>query len=649
MKTIIRVMFTGFVVSITGCGEGGNSPPTAPESREYALKPVAPANAAISLFSLGENLAGRVRVDVYHRELSAHGGILETRVASESGDAADMFSFSIPIYPGDFDGNTRVDLDDFLLFADVFGEKQGSEKFGEEYDLDGNGVIDFVDFFVFADFFGRSKDSGSAGKRASEPNWSVAYQDAPRGGMDEESFVRALGILQERSSAPAPAGKLLQFVEPEYRFHVQSLEEPPLFSAFDVFVAGSFPETGEEPRELWVTPEGATPPPVVTESFIVTPTDTTVAFGAEDGVGATGLLTTLHNNQPVGVQEVAVELTGQDLRPNEDGSLLVWRAYTYNNMQADQWITVLSPPDITPPVVTLSVSGTVAAYTISEDESLPVNYTLTAGTDESLAEVTEAVFAGETDYNFLEPGEYEVVFAATDASGNRSNELREILTVPERVAVVNTRLMRYLSATAGGRLMDIRVDVAADEPVATTASVVAYKDGEEYSSFSVELDQSSGSSNHRWGFLQFSVPENTATRTIAWRVEFVGETLRNGAGTASLEFTQDAATSPPPQPEPDPPTPPPPANVAASINSATVNGVAPGGIIGPVAFGSTLTLVTSVSGTPTPSVAWSLAGNTASGTSTTTPAKSGTLTLTVNNSVGSPDTRTWTIITFGAP
>ena len=53
----------------------------------------------------------------------------------------------------DFDGNGRVDFDDFFLFAAVFGQRATGES--ARYDLDGNGQVDFNDFFLFAEKFGK--------------------------------------------------------------------------------------------------------------------------------------------------------------------------------------------------------------------------------------------------------------------------------------------------------------------------------------------------------------------------------------------------------------------------------------------------------------------------------------------------------------
>ena len=48
----------------------------------------------------------------------------------------------------DFDGNGRIDLDDFFLFVDAFG---GAES---RFDLNGNGQVNLDDFLLFVDDFG---------------------------------------------------------------------------------------------------------------------------------------------------------------------------------------------------------------------------------------------------------------------------------------------------------------------------------------------------------------------------------------------------------------------------------------------------------------------------------------------------------------
>ena len=56
--------------------------------------------------------------------------------------------------PGDFDGNGRVDIADFLAFAGAFGTRSGDAKYNAVMDMDGSGAIDISDFLAFAAEFG---------------------------------------------------------------------------------------------------------------------------------------------------------------------------------------------------------------------------------------------------------------------------------------------------------------------------------------------------------------------------------------------------------------------------------------------------------------------------------------------------------------
>lgn len=56
---------------------------------------------------------------------------------------------------GDFDGDTKTDFDDFLLFSDKFGATEDDDEYEAVYDLNCDGKINFGDFFIFADDFGR--------------------------------------------------------------------------------------------------------------------------------------------------------------------------------------------------------------------------------------------------------------------------------------------------------------------------------------------------------------------------------------------------------------------------------------------------------------------------------------------------------------
>ena len=58
---------------------------------------------------------------------------------------------------GDFNGDLVVDLDDFFLFADKFGQAATGDA--AKFDLAPDGTIDLDDFFLFADKFGTSATS----------------------------------------------------------------------------------------------------------------------------------------------------------------------------------------------------------------------------------------------------------------------------------------------------------------------------------------------------------------------------------------------------------------------------------------------------------------------------------------------------------
>ena len=55
----------------------------------------------------------------------------------------------------DFDESGRVDFNDFLIFAGVFGSHLGDLLYNERLDLDGSGSIGFEDFLTFASDFGK--------------------------------------------------------------------------------------------------------------------------------------------------------------------------------------------------------------------------------------------------------------------------------------------------------------------------------------------------------------------------------------------------------------------------------------------------------------------------------------------------------------
>ena len=54
--------------------------------------------------------------------------------------------------PTDFNGSGKVDLFDFFLFSDAFGQPVVEDN--ARFDLDDSGAVNLFDFFLFAETFG---------------------------------------------------------------------------------------------------------------------------------------------------------------------------------------------------------------------------------------------------------------------------------------------------------------------------------------------------------------------------------------------------------------------------------------------------------------------------------------------------------------
>ena len=85
---------------------------------------------------------------------SDDGGATASAVDAKGDDTA-----SVP----DFDGDGTIGFGDFVIFAGVFGARQGDDKYDATYDLNGDGGIGFSDFVIFAQNFGKKVPSGGTG------------------------------------------------------------------------------------------------------------------------------------------------------------------------------------------------------------------------------------------------------------------------------------------------------------------------------------------------------------------------------------------------------------------------------------------------------------------------------------------------------
>ena len=83
--------------------------------------------------------------------------------------------------PGDFNGDGKVSLADFLAFAGGFGTRSGEANYNAKLDMDGNGAINLSDFLVFAGVFGTTCEERTDGSVATDRAALVALYNATDG------------------------------------------------------------------------------------------------------------------------------------------------------------------------------------------------------------------------------------------------------------------------------------------------------------------------------------------------------------------------------------------------------------------------------------------------------------------------------------
>ena len=73
-----------------------------------------------------------------------------------------VISFTAPsasTCPGDFDGNKKVDIADFLSFVDVYGSSSSDVTYNVQMDFDSSGRVDIADFLSFVDVYDTTCES----------------------------------------------------------------------------------------------------------------------------------------------------------------------------------------------------------------------------------------------------------------------------------------------------------------------------------------------------------------------------------------------------------------------------------------------------------------------------------------------------------
>ena len=137
-----------------------------PNAQVLALPSMNPTAIEVSLVSFGgqvvadSGLVGSIRF----RTTSAFSGTKLRLVRAELGRGGQReevtfdntsVALQLAVLTPDFNGDGRVDLSDFLLFASQFGLNRGDEQYDAKYDLDGDGTIGFGDFLIFGRSFGK--------------------------------------------------------------------------------------------------------------------------------------------------------------------------------------------------------------------------------------------------------------------------------------------------------------------------------------------------------------------------------------------------------------------------------------------------------------------------------------------------------------
>ena len=160
----VRFEYDSTQVLYEGFDPGG----VLPNAQVLALPSTNPTAIEISLVSFG----GKAAVDsglvgsVRFLTTSAFSGTTLRLVRAELGRGGQReevtfnntsVALQLAVLTPDFNGDGRVDLSDFLLFASQFGLSRGDEQYDAKYDLDGDGTIGFGDFLIFGRSFGKER------------------------------------------------------------------------------------------------------------------------------------------------------------------------------------------------------------------------------------------------------------------------------------------------------------------------------------------------------------------------------------------------------------------------------------------------------------------------------------------------------------
>lgn len=633
MERLIRIakwslVMLLFLIFIWGCG-GQRSPngpiygPPMPDPVAISAAKPAPEFALAATDSNQAN-ARLVFTDLRGRTTPAVKGEVEVwaylnqaQVDHARGDIMSIF-LALPFDEADFDNSGDVGFDDLFMFANGFG---GSDA---RFDIDGNGHVDFDDFFIFAEHFNRRRNSVLT-KPVVIPETSISETI---GRWTANETARAWEILK---NPPRRAAKLALAIG--YRLVVKSLVGAQ-FPAVDTLVVGDF--TQFRNIEIRVnTPPTAALEPGLKISAVLGDTLRFVVTGLFDSDDKPARYIVEADSAPYWAISQDSILVG---RPPSIGTEVVMvrvvdtAGQTWGYGLTVETVAPPPPPDTTPPVskVSFNTDTTAVIFNVSDNSGQTV---WTVATLDAKV-IWDDTTASNSIALKLADGVHQLTFVFTDQAKNSSrseHRLEKPDRTPPVIEILNMRWNgRKFQATM--RLTDNLTGIRG------YGVYVANPAG----GYLLDISGPGGSRLELDVLLEQDFPAVTAPteRILVARCNDQAGNLTKDAKFKTVQPISPEAPPPPPVV-----TPPPATNVAPTL-SATVNGAASGPIV--VTAGTTLTLAATVTGTPNPTVTWTLGSQNKNGTSATLTAQSGTLTVTATNSAGTVS-KTFTVIALGAP
>jgi len=104
-------------------------------------------------------------------------------------EAADLDDNLFPGLAADFDGNDKVDFQDFAFWLVCYGANDGDENFDPECDLDDDGKVELDDFSLFADDFGKVLARGDFEVTSDPPGASIFINGVDTGEVTPFTFT----------------------------------------------------------------------------------------------------------------------------------------------------------------------------------------------------------------------------------------------------------------------------------------------------------------------------------------------------------------------------------------------------------------------------------------------------------------------------